>query len=73
MENKNELTNCPQCDNACPRDQLKCGRGRAFFGVGSPETGKDERAHHHRDHGNHRHGDHDHGEHGHHRHKTQEN
>lgn len=23
--------NCNQCPNACPRDALKCGRGKAYF------------------------------------------
>lgn len=24
---------CPQCDNDCPADALRCGKGRGFFGV----------------------------------------
>ena len=24
---------CPQCDNHCPVDALRCGRGRKYFGV----------------------------------------
>ena len=24
---------CNQCENACPVDALKCGRGRRYFGV----------------------------------------
>ena len=25
--------NCPQCENHCPVDDLKCGEGRSYFGV----------------------------------------
>lgn len=24
---------CPQCENHCPADALKCGRGARYFGV----------------------------------------
>lgn len=26
-----EITNCNQCPNQCPKDALKCGRGRRYF------------------------------------------
>ena len=29
----NQVQTCPQCDNHCPVDALKCGRGRKYFGV----------------------------------------
>lgn len=32
---------CPGCENHCPLDALKCGKGRNFFGV------KDDREHRH--------------------------
>ena len=31
MDNQKE-TNCPLCDNHCPRTELRCGRGRSHFG-----------------------------------------
>lgn len=34
---------CPQCDNHCPVDSLKCGRGRKYFGV--TDDGHDGRGH----------------------------
>ena len=29
----NQVQTCPQCDNHCPVNALKCGRGRKYFGV----------------------------------------
>lgn len=29
----NAVQHCTQCDNNCPIDALKCGRGRRFFGI----------------------------------------
>ena len=50
-EMKNDqVQTCPQCDNHCPVDALRCGKGRKFFGV----EGEDhDHAH---DHGHHHHG-----------------
>lgn len=28
---------CPQCENHCPADALKCGRGAKYFGVQQQE------------------------------------
>ena len=40
MMNRTESqTACPCCENHCPSDELKCGRGKAHFGL-IPE-GKD--------------------------------
>lgn len=25
--------NCPECDNHCPVDALKCGKGKQYFGL----------------------------------------
>lgn len=36
-------SNCNQCGNGCPREELRCGRGKAYFcrlesgGAGVPE------------------------------------
>lgn len=40
---------CPQCDNHCPMDALKCGRGRKYFGVtdGGSEYGHGSCGHGH--------------------------
>ena len=40
--------NCNQCHNACPAEELKCGRGKAYFealkrGETPPERGRKER------------------------------
>lgn len=32
--------NCPECENHCPADALKCGRGAKYFGTQHQE--KDE-------------------------------
>lgn len=32
---------CDQCDNQCPVDALKCGKGRRHFGLESKEDGKE--------------------------------
>lgn len=29
---------CPGCENHCPLDALKCGKGRNFFGVTAAES-----------------------------------
>lgn len=31
--------NCNQCENACPVDALRCGRGRRYFGLEEKEHG----------------------------------
>jgi len=31
--------NCNQCENACPVDALRCGRGRRHFGLEGSEHG----------------------------------
>lgn len=31
MNNNQEF--CPQCPNHCHKDELRCGRGKAFFGM----------------------------------------
>lgn len=41
--------NCNQCHNACPAEELKCGRGQAYFealkrGETPPERGPRERS-----------------------------
>ncbi len=46
MENQNMKTeHCTQCPKQCPKEQLSCGRGRAFFGV--EETGEAGEKHGH--------------------------
>ena len=66
-EMKNDsVQTCPQCDNHCPVDALKCGRGRKYFGVADGEHDHEhEHGHgHSHDHGHgqeHGHG-HDHGQ-----------
>lgn len=30
---------CDQCENACPVDALRCGRGRRYFGLEEPGHG----------------------------------
>ncbi len=48
-----EMTNCPQCENHCPADDLRCGRGRRYFEEDGME-GPDEMRHEcHRHHGPH--------------------
>lgn len=34
---------CPQCPKHCPKDELSCGRGRAYFGT---EGGFEKRSSH---------------------------
>ena len=31
-------TNCPCCENHCPKDDLRCKEGRAHFGVPAPQN-----------------------------------
>lgn len=33
---------CEQCENHCPVDSLKCGRGRRFFGLEPQGDGEHE-------------------------------
>ncbi len=33
---------CPKCDNHCPKDQLKCHRGRVYFGMAREEKNIDD-------------------------------
>lgn len=35
----NTVQRCTQCDNNCPIDALKCGKGRRFFGLEDREHG----------------------------------
>lgn len=45
MENKEEY--CGGCGNHCPKDNLQCGRGRAYFNMqGQPEEGRQSRSGH---------------------------
>lgn len=37
MSNIQNNTQCPQCENHCPVDALKCGKGREFFGIEKSE------------------------------------
>lgn len=52
MEEKNggQARTCPQCENHCPADGLKCGKGRKYFGV-------EDGGGHGREHGHGRHRD----------------
>lgn len=66
MTDENGVRHCTQCENHCPENALKCGRGRKLFGVTEGAEGEE-----HRDHGDHpHHGHHDH-DHGHHHHDHQ--
>ena len=38
---------CEQCENHCPINALKCGRGRRFFGLEPQEGGEHEHRHRH--------------------------
>lgn len=40
---------CNQCENACPVDALKCGRGRRYFGM--EDAGHDHEHSHEHGHG----------------------
>ena len=59
--NKEEMRNCPQCENYCPEDDLRCGRGRRYFSEDGEEMIHEG---HHGPHGEGRHhpGPHDGGE-----------
>ena len=51
---------CNQCENHCPVDDLKCGKGRRAFGL-EGEHGEEHSHEHGHDHDHHgHHGDHDH-------------
>lgn len=36
------MANCNQCEKQCPKDALKCGRGRAYFGMADEASGGSE-------------------------------
>ena len=38
-----EKQHCNQCENQCPIDALKCGKGRRHFGLEPAEGGKPDR------------------------------
>lgn len=38
-----EKQHCDQCENQCPIDALKCGKGRRHFGLEHAEGGKPNR------------------------------
>lgn len=56
MSAENKKT-CNQCNNQCPVDALKCGRGKAFFG----EEGEMAKGHGREGHGREGHGREGHG------------
>lgn len=62
--NNSQVQICPQCDNHCPIDALRCGKGRKFFGV----EGEDQERGHDHDH-DYGHAHHHHGHEGRHHHK----
>ena len=37
---------CDQCENQCPIEELRCGKGRKHFGLEAAENGKEKRGHH---------------------------
>lgn len=46
MEN-GQIQICPQCENHCPVDALRCGKGRKYFGCGhrhGPDLDRDDLA-----------------------------
>lgn len=47
--------NCPMCRNHCPKDSLRCERGRAYFGTDNDNSrgGEEERHGHQQEHGRH--------------------
>lgn len=56
---KAEEKNCPKCGNHCPREALKCGRGKKYFKKQEGEH-KHEDGHGHREEGKHGEGHHAH-------------
>lgn len=41
-----EMQYCDQCDNHCPANALKCGRGRRHFGLENVNNGQHMAQHH---------------------------
>ena len=54
---------CNQCENHCPIDDLKCGKGRRAFGLEQGENGNGQNHEHGHGHGH----EHGHGAHCHHK------